>query len=280
MKLDFKINEEKLLHNAYELLDLDSKLWDEYEGAFGSVINEIMVLNKVINGEEVYEEDYYDALDSLIQGVSVPGISYDAKYISLPYLVKLFELESQTGSPEEQFQLILNLGPVIACDYKEPDAGIKEDIFNNYLSAKEAFAEMVKIFLMEYVDSLVEFGEEEKTWFMACVLAILDDPGAANAMMSLVFEEMYVICDGCGDCNEDIDSLLGEECEYIKVAKDVTGQWDGNDLSDTYLWISNFAQILGCNDVINALRHYYGTYTCPKCGQKMLVMDGVKRYLN
>ena len=63
----------------------------------------------------------------------------------------------------------------------------------------------------------------------------------------------------------------------IVPAEPVCGKWDGKDFSDSYLWLSNLAHILGIEDAWK-IPYYYGTYTCPECGSKGILMDWMKKY--
>ena len=53
------------------------------------------------------------------------------------------------------------------------------------------------------------------------------------------------------------------------------GKWDGKSYEDTYLWFSNLAHELGVEDEWK-IPYYYGTYTCPECGSRGILMDWMK----
>ena len=87
-------------------------------------------------------------------------------------------------------------------------------------------------------------------------------------------------CVACGYYDEDMeeDGLYDEELVKGRVvpAEPVCGKWDGEDFSDPYLWLSNLAHILGIEDEWK-IPYYYGTYTCPECGSKGILMDWMKK---
>lgn len=279
MEFKFVINTELIKEGAYELPDFQREEWESYLSASGSVLEDVMIIDKVIKDEEVSDEDYGMAMERLGELLSHEFSFYDASYLALPYLVKLLEQRYEYDAVEEMFNIIMMLGPVLATENEDETSEISEDLLENYNKTKLALKELTKIFLMENVEFLQELDQGESGFFASCILAILDDGQAAKVLMNLLFEELYVICENCEECNEDIDSLLGEEPDCIEPAEDVTGQWDGNDLSDTYMWFANFLEILGNEGAKEALKYYYGTYTCLECGAKMLAMDGVKNYI-
>ncbi len=53
----------------------------------------------------------------------------------------------------------------------------------------------------------------------------------------------------------------------IEPAESVIGKWDGKSYDNTYLWFSNLVHSLGVEDEWK-ISYYYGTYTCPECGNK------------
>lgn len=112
------------------------------------------------------------------------------------------------------------------------------------------------------------------------MLAVLGDREAAFVLTSLLFNEMYVLCESCGEYNEHMPAISEGKIEEIQPAESVIGQWDGKKLDNTYLWYSNFLHLLGDDNAAKALSYYYGIYICPKCKAKALVMDVAKKYFD
>ena len=55
----------------------------------------------------------------------------------------------------------------------------------------------------------------------------------------------------------------------------MTGNWDWQDFSDTYVWFSHLAQIVDEKEAWK-VKYYYGTYTCPECGSKGVLIEWMK----
>ncbi|MBQ3584461.1 MAG: hypothetical protein IJA27_07085 [Lachnospiraceae bacterium] len=72
-------------------------------------------------------------------------------------------------------------------------------------------------------------------------------------MTSLLFNEMYVLCESCGEYNEHMPAISEGKIEEIQPAESVIGQWDGRKLDNTYLWYSNFLHLLGDDNAAKAL---------------------------
>lgn len=69
-----------------------------------------------------------------------------------------------------------------------------------------------------------------------------------------------------------------EAKEVIIPAESVIGKWDGSSYEDTWLWLSTMLDQLGAEEELEILSYYYGTYTCPDCGNQKKVMDFMKGY--
>ncbi|MDE6518312.1 MAG: hypothetical protein K2L18_10780, partial [Acetatifactor sp.] len=110
-------------------------------------------------------------------------------------------------------------------------------------------------------------------------------------------------CPQCGYYDEDMeDGFYNEDLikEKVEPAESVIGKWGGKRLdvshpnteqhsitdqpaicgkkqgmNDTYLWFSNLVHELGIEDEWK-IPYYYGTYTCPQCGRKGILMEWMK----
>ena len=93
------------------------------------------------------------------------------------------------------------------------------------------------------------------------------------------WEQCPVCCPDCGFYDEDMDAdgfYDQEQLKKIEPAASVIGKWDGKNYEDTYLWFSNLAHDLGAEDAWK-IAYYYGTYTCPECGSRGILIEWMKR---
>ena len=71
------------------------------------------------------------------------------------------------------------------------------------------------------------------------------------------------------------DSVVSER---IQEAERPTELWDGESLEDAKLWLFNLFALLKDQEGQEKLRCYFGTYTCPECGERIPVLTGMEEY--
>lgn len=258
-----------------ELIEYNSELWEQFRGAYGCVLEDIQDLMK----ETATEEEQRDAFENLCENLWHQLSFYDATYIALPYLVTVLEKKQDF---QWQLDLISEMGICIMTDiprnhYHQVD---NQMVLTSYNQAIERLREKTKLFLLENMDAIKKLDESNLSYFCTAVLAILGDREAAFVMNSLYFNECYVFCDKCEFYNETMNPFSEGVSECIVPAENVIGKWDGEDYQDTYVWFTNWLNQLNAEYLVRNLTYYYGTYTCPKCGRKHLVMDAAKKYFD
>ncbi len=282
MKINFEVNEQLIKETKITLTDLDSQLWGMYRGAYGIIWDEIDILAKVINGEAVEQEQFEDAFENLCETLWHQMSFYEASYLAIPYMLKFLEQKIKQKDFDWQLRLFSEMGMIVAFDIPRNHYGkaVEQELVDNYNKCVQVLAELEKQFIMEYFDRIKELGWNEKSYFYTSALAVLDDREAAFVLTSLMFNEVYVVCGACGEYNERMPMISDGVIEEIRPAEAVIGKWDGRSLDDTYVWYSNFLHLLGDEAAVNALSYYYGTYSCPECGEKSLVMNAAKKYFD
>ncbi len=123
--------------------------------------------------------------------------------------------------------------------------------------------------------------EEDPGWlqyFCTDLLAILGDREAAFQMLLGQWEQCPVCCPDCEYFDEEMEAdgfYDKEQLKKIVPAASVIGKWDRKSYENTYLWFSNLAHDLGVEDAWK-IAYYYGTYTCPECGSRGILIDWMK----
>lgn len=218
---------------------------------------------------------------------------YNATYLAIPYLAKYLDSEKVQGNIEMQIKLYELIGIILATDgssnggkesveetmqrYEESIESITE-VIESYEESIELVKEKAKTFLRSNMEELSakEFGTFSK--FSIAILAILGDRELAWILILSACNDCYVLCPKCEYCDEDLAIDNKAIDEKIVAAKSVIGKWDGKSYEDTYLWFTNVLHNLGDEETIKALSYYYGTFTCPECGHKGIVIDLEKYY--
>lgn len=274
-----------------KLIHFDSYLWDDYTGAYGNVKDDVALLMgkeedvpEQFRIQRLYREEktnYEIVFENLCENLWHQLSFYYATYLVLPYLVTLLERKEAEQDFIWQFRFISEMGSFLAMDIPSnhnPSKAIDAEVLENYYEAVFILQEKTKIFIEKYTEEIKQCEPNNLSYFCVAVLAILGDREAAFILTNLMFDLCYVICKNCKDCNEEINAISDGDIKEIVPAESVIGKWDGTSYQDTYLWFSNLLYKLGDYTSLNALSYYYGTYTCPKCGEKDLVMDLVKNY--
>lgn len=280
-KINFEVNEQILKNTQITLTELNSELWGMHRGAYGDIWNEIAVLEKVISGEDVEAEVFESTFETLCEGLWHQLSFYDAGYLAMPYLLKLLGLKIKEQDFQWQLRLFSEMGMIVTTDIPRNHYthDVEVEIVENYNRCLLVLAELEKQFIMKYLEQIAELESNSKSYFYTTALAVLDDREAAFVLTSLLYNEIYVVCGACGTWNEELPEISQGEIKEIEPAETVIGKWDGKSFENTYIWYSNFLHMLGDDHAANVLSYYYGTYTCPECGQKALVMDVAKKYI-
>ena len=289
-----------------KLVDFDSNLWEEYRGAFGNVKQEIELLwrlDPILAEKErqwyvdMYKEPVSElrvAFDNLCEQLSHQLSFYSALYLVMPYLVKIYERWEKEAGFFMQGMLLSNIGIFLATDnlynhtmeqdiLKERDSNFSE-IFSNYQYSIEVIQEKAKTFLFQYIDQLKQIDMEDRSMFATGIMGILGDREAAFLLTLGAWSQCVLYCPNCGELDEDIelDDYFGEGTirenlqKKIKPANSVIGKWDGKSFDNPYLWFSNLLYLLGMKKEEKKIAYFYGTYTCPYCGETGTVMELAK----
>lgn len=280
MEINFDVDENLIKEANITKADLSSNLWEIYMGAYGSILDEITILAKDIPHTEEENKQFETAFDNLCENLWHQMSFYNASYLAMPYMLDLLEQKEEQQDFKWQLRIISEMGMIVVTDISVNHYNKVEDaeLTGNYDKCLLVLREKTKSFIMKYLNEIKQSDCNDKSYFYTGVLAVLDDRMAAFTLTSLLYNEMYVVCASCEDWNEDMPAISDGGIDEIEPADSVIGMWDGKSLEDTYLWFSNFLHILGDDNAVNALSYYYGTYTCPECGKKALVMDLAKKY--
>lgn len=299
---------EKGLKSVQELvfklkpIKFTSPLWNQYRGAYGDVREDVAFLfcpselmpdTEKIRRLDAEEKDNYEInFDNLSENLTHQLSLYDAAYLVMPYLVLLLEKKRQENNFDWQMKIIMLAGDVLSTDIPyfgggSEEANMPEEIMESYRLSVDVLKEKTKDFLNQNIDKLKEQDSYLLNYFCAEVLAILGDREAAY---SLIMGGCYVTCPNCGYYDENIESdefryydpeteppefFDREQIGEIKPAQSVIGKWDGKSYEDTYLWLSNLTHLLGA-DIEWKIPYYYGTYTCPSCKSKGILIEWMK----
>ncbi len=305
---------EKSLQEVGELrkqlnpVPFSSPLWEKYRGAYGDVREDVAFLfcpkelvpkmDKMIRLDFEEKEDDRINFDNLCENLSHQLSFYDATYLVLPYLVLFLEKKRREEDFRWQMLILLHAGVILStelpgdipfargfgCSKDEETLGFSEEkvskeIQESYQLSKEILRERAKEFITQHLEEIKEEEEEDLKYFATGLLAIFGDFEAANQLMIGGWEQLVVQCPECDYYDEEMEMDGFEDRELIekriKPAPSVIGKWDGKNYEDTYVWFSNLVHDFGIEDEWK-LPYYYGTYTCPECGRKGLLMDWMK----
>ncbi|NBH32448.1 hypothetical protein D3Z58_02465 [Clostridiaceae bacterium] len=296
---------EKSLQEVGELrkqlnpVPFSSPLWEKYHGAYGDVREDVAFLfcpkelvpkmDKIMRLDFEEKEDDRINFDNLCENLSHQLSFYDATYLVLPYFVLFLEKKRLEEDFRWQMRILLHAGVILSTElpgeaplvrtFGVSEEKVSEEIQESYQLSKEILREKAKEFITQYIEEIKEEEEEDLNYFATGLLAILGDSEAANRLMIGGWEQVIVQCPECDYYDEDMEingfgDIKGIEAK-IKPASSVIGKWDGKNFDDTYVWFSNLVHDLGIEDEWK-LPYYYGTYTCPECGSKGVLMDWMK----
>ncbi len=284
-----------------KLIEFNSELWEMFRGAYGNIRDDLKVLMEsdpvlseneqqwYVDQSDKTESDLRIAFDNICEQLWHQMSFYDALYLAMPYLVKLYEKWQQNADFRMQGMLLTNIGIFLATDISynheiDDTEKVPKEILESYHQSIKIIREKAKEFLHCYKEQLKQIDEESRSMFCVGMLAMLGDPEAAFVLILGGWNQCLQYCPNCDNLNEDteIDSILFQsngkkELEKkIKPAESVIGQWDGQSFDHTYLWFSNLLYELENEKEAEKLRYFYGTYTCPNCGAAGKVMEQAK----
>lgn len=263
-----------------KLLDLNDPLWEAYPGAYGSVREEIGVLMGEPAGPQIQlrrlkeqaEDDEHLAFDNLCESLSHQMTFYPAMYVVLPCIVKFLSLKS--GDYDWKRLIFSEIGQCLAADAFFPGEtrpGAPEEILESYQEAADILAAEAQRFLKDCRKQLRKEGAFERRWLLLGLYGLLGDRLEAYVMNLHGWESCCVQCGQCGWLDEDLVLSEPKQRRKIRPAR----LWQRKPAS-----FRRFREILhqmGDWEGEELLAWYYGTYTCPKCGQKQPVMESLIR---
>ena len=286
------LQEVQNLREKLKPVEFPSWLWEQYTGAYGDVREDVAFLfcpeelipktMKLRRLDTEEKSDYEIIFDNLCENLMHQMSWYPGSYLAMPYLVLLLEKRRQKQDYRWEKKIIQAAGDVLSTDIPccggGDQAQMPEDIVESYQLSVELLQEMTKDFLDRNMERLKEENPGWLQYFCTDLMAILGDREAAFQMFNGQWEQCPVTCPECGYFDEDMEAdgfYDREQLEKIEPAASVLGKWDGKSYEDTYLWFSNLAHELGVEDEWK-IPYYYGTYTCPECGSRGILMDWMK----
>lgn len=279
------------LRERLQPIEFSSKLWEEYEGAYGDVREDIAFLfcpkellpemDKIRRLDFEDKEDERINFDNVCENLLHQLSFYDATYLAMPYFVLFLEKKRREQDFHLQFEIIIQAGIILSTDiFDDEREELPKDISKSYQCSIEILREMTKEFLQQNMEQLKEEKAIDLQYFCTSLLAIFDDPKAAYQILIGSWEQLPVACPNCDyyDDEMEADGFFVERIvkEKVTPAESVLGTWDGKSFEDTYVWFSNLAHILQIEDEWK-IPYYYGTYQCPECGSKGILIDWMKK---
>ena len=285
------LSELQTLRERLQPVPFSSPLGELYHGAYGDTREDVaflfcpkhlipeMVKTRRLDFDE--KDDYQINFDNLCENLSHQLSFYNATYLTMPYLVLLLEKVRREQDFKWQFHIILNAGIILSTEETfSGQPSLPPEIQTSYELSKELLRDMSKDFLKQNFDQIMQEDEDDRLYLATALLAIFGDPGAALQLVMGSWEQTPIICPECDYFDEDMEDGFYNETlikEKIVPAESVIGKWDEKSFEDTYLWFSNLLHKLELKEGWK-LPYYYGTYTCPECGNKSVLMDWMKNY--
>lgn len=274
----------------FELVNLNSELWEIYGGAYGNVREEVAILmggpiterqEKLRRLDLEEKGDYRIAFDNLCENLFHQMSFYKATYLALPYLVRLLERDSKDRDFGWKLTMISEMGICLATDIpgNHRESAIDKNVLNSYEASLLTFQELTKQFLEHHEDEIRKLDFYKRSMLITAVLAIFGERETAFILTMSGWDTFYMLCDSCEYCEEELAFSEETAREVIVPVEIVTDGWDGSFYEDGWLWISNMLSRLGAQEELEILSYYYGTYTCPECGAEKKVLDFMKCYL-
>lgn len=287
------LREVQELREKLKPVEFGSRAWEKYKGAYGDVREDVAFMfcpeelipetEKLRRLDREEKSDYEIIFDNLCENLTHQLSLYDGTYLAMPYLVLLLEKKRREQDYKWEKKIIQAAGDILCTDIPYCGGGsraeLPQEIAESYQMSVELLQEMVKEFLNRNMERLKTEDPEWLQYFCTDLLAILGDREAAFQMLIGAWEQCPVSCPDCDYFDEEMeaDGFCEEEnLKKIEPAASVIGKWDGKNYEDTCLWFSNLAHDLGVADDWK-IAYYYGTYTCPECGSRGILIDWMKR---
>ena len=244
----------------------------------GEPVTEQQMKLRRLDPEE--KDDFRIAFDNLFENLYHQMSFYYATYLVLPYLVTLLEKDSRFESFEWKMDMISEIGICLATDIPNNHREIltDEEILSSYEASILKLQELTKQFLEQHEEEIKELDFNARSMLITAILAIFGEREIAFILTMSCWDSCYMLCDNCEYCEEELELSDEEARKQIVPAESVIGNWDGSSYEDAWLWISNVLNQLGAQEELEILSYYYGTYTCPECGNKSKVFDLMKNY--
>lgn len=292
-KIEEGLQEVQKLRDRLKPVEFSSGLWEQYTGAYGDIREDVAFLfcpeelipetGKLRRLDPEEKSDYEIIFDNLCENLTHQLSLYDGTYLAVPYLVLLLEKRRQKQDYEWEKKIIQAAGDVLSTDIPYCGGGdetqMPEEVMESYQMSVEILQEMTKDFLERNMERLKEEDPGWLQYFCTDLMAILGDREAAFQMLIGQWEQCPVSCPECNYYDEDMEAdgfYDQEQLKKIEPAQSVIGKWDGKSYEDTYLWFSNLVHELGVEDEWK-VPYYYGTYTCPECGSRGILIEWMKK---
>ena len=108
--------------------------------------------------------------------------------------------------------------------------------------------------------------------------AIMGERGLAFLLAISQLESCYIVCPSCENCDEEIEFGYFDPSRRIEKAEVPVKKQVGESLEDVSSWLFNLFALLGDTEGMERLLYYFGTYTCPECGERTEALTGMARY--
>lgn len=281
------------LRDRLKPVEFFSGLWEQYTGAYGNIREDVAFLfcpeklvpetMKLRRLDPEEKSDYEIQFDNLCENLTHQLSLYGGSYLAMPYLVLLLEKKRRKQDYEWEKKIIQAAGDVLSTDIPfcggGDEAQMPEEVMESYQLSVELLQEMTKEFLDQNMERLKEEDPGWLQYFCTDLMAVLGDREAAFQMLMGQWEQCPVSCPECDYFDEDMEAdgfYDKEQLKKIEPAASVIGKWDGKSYEDPYLWFSNLAHELGVEDEWK-IPYYYGTYTCPECGSRGILIEWMKK---
>lgn len=283
----FKAVSRKEGQHPYTLQEFDSILWENYRGAYGDVREYLVILMgeredapetfKLRRLDKGPKTNYELAFDNLCENLWHQMSFYPATWLAVPYLASLMEGWEKEDDVGWLFQGIMAAGSILATDVYggRPE---EDDVWESYENAIRQIRDITVHFLSGHMDYVREKHISWRRGFAFAVMAILGEKERAFLFTMSQLESCYIICPGCENCDEEMEFGYFDPSERIEKADVPTGTWDGEGLTDIRVFLFNLFALLGDAEGMERLRYYFGTYTCPECGERTDVLTGMEGY--
>ena len=286
------LQEVQTLREQLKPVPFPSGLWGEYTGAYGEVREDTAFLfcpeelvpemTKMRRLDREEKSSYEITFDNLSESLTHQLSLYDGSYLVMPYLVLLLEKRRRKQDYEWEKKIISLAGDVLSTDIPYCGGGggrpMPEEVMQSYERSVEVLKEMTEEFLHQNLERLKGEDPGWLQYFCTDLLAILGDREAAFCLLIGQWEQCPVACPECGYYDEDMEAdgfYDKEQLKKIEPAAPSKEKWDQAGFEDTYGWFDSLVRELGVEDAWK-VSYYYGTYTCPECGNKGILIDWMK----